>query len=342
MCSDTNLADAPKEIKVIPLGNVHSVKGDFVVDDESVKLIMQRFKERGINIVIDYEHQTLMDIQAPAGGWITELYPGKDAIMAKVAWTPKAEQYLKNKEYKYLSPVVLVRKYDNRAIELHSVALTNTPAIDGMFSINKNGIEEEETMDLKELAKLIGLPETATEDEVKEKLKEMAAANCTGKEPVEEPGKESGKEPGKEQCENVVANSTILGLLGLDAGAKTEDVLSKIMSLKSGRPNLEEELKALKANLENREADEAVNEAMKSGKITAAQQEWAKTYALKDKEGFKSFIAKAPVVVPNGKIKLEDAPRNESEELNLEICKNCGMSEEDIIKQLHRMLSDDR
>ena len=60
---------------------------------------------------------------------------------------------------------------------IHSVALTNTPAINGMFpmvnSIDINNInenEEEIKMDLKELAVMLGLPETATEDGVKEAI----------------------------------------------------------------------------------------------------------------------------------------------------------------------------
>lgn len=125
----------PEEIKILPLGYVQSQKGDFEVDDESVGLIQGQFKSRRIDIVIDYEHQTLKDVQAPAGGWIKDIYKGKDALIAKVQWTDRAKEYLKNKEYRYLSPVVMVRKSDRKAAAIHSVALTNTPAIDGMFPI---------------------------------------------------------------------------------------------------------------------------------------------------------------------------------------------------------------
>ena len=74
------------------------------MDDESFELIRKQFKDRKLDLVIDYEHQTLSDVQAPAGGWIKDLYKGEDAIIAKVEWTPKAAEYLKNKEYRYLSP----------------------------------------------------------------------------------------------------------------------------------------------------------------------------------------------------------------------------------------------
>src|SRR5262249_38160144 len=39
---------------------------------------------------------------------------------------------LANREYRYLSPVALVRRHDRRLIGLHSAALTNKPAISGM------------------------------------------------------------------------------------------------------------------------------------------------------------------------------------------------------------------
>ena len=336
------LSGVPTEIKILPLGRVHSQKGDFNVDDESFELIRKQFKDRKLDLVIDYEHQTLSDVQAPAGGWIKDLYKGEDAIIAKVEWTPKAAEYLKNKEYRYLSPVVLVRKRDQKATAIHSVALTNTPAIDGMFAlVNSLDIEDisegGNIMDLKELAKALGLPETATEEEIKkavedavkaaEKLKEM-----DGKKPGEGDGKPGDGEP-KPEGADMVANSTILSMLGLKADAKTEDVAASIMALKAGAPDTQAELLALKQRMAERDADEEVQKALKAGKITAAQSEWAKSYALKDMEGFKGFVDKAPAVVPQGKLDLKDAPAaSNSDEVDVAILKNMGVSMEDVKK----------
>lgn len=304
------LSGVPTEIKILPLGRVHSQKGDFNVDDESFELIRKQFKDRKLDLVIDYEHQTLSDVQAPAGGWIKDLYKGEDAIIAKVEWTPKAAEYLKNKEYRYLSPVVLVRKRDQKATAIHSVALTNTPAIDGMFAlVNSLDIEDisegGNIMDLKELAKALGLPETATEEEIKKAVEDAAKAaeklkEMDGKKPGEGDGKPGDGEP-KPEGADMVANSTILSMLGLKADAKTEDVAASIMALKAGAPDTQAELLALKQRMAERDADEEVQKALKTGKITAAQSEWAKSYALKDMEGFKGFVDKAPVVVPQGK-----------------------------------------
>lgn len=311
---EIELSGVPAEIKLLPFGRVHSQKGDFNVDDESFELILKQFRERKLDLVIDYEHQTLADVQAPASGWIKDLYKGEDAIIAKVEWTAKAAQYLKNREYRYLSPVVMVRKGDQKATEIHSAALTNKPAIDGMFALVnsldiKDISEGGEAMDLKEIAKTLGLPETASEEEIRkavgdaakaaERLKEMDA-----KKPEDGHGTGSGQPEGAE----MVANSTILSMLGLKADARTEDVAASIMTLRSGGMDVQAELLALKEQMQERNAQEAVQVALKAGKITAAQAEWAKEYAMKDIEGFKSFTEKAPVVVPQGKLVLKDAP----------------------------------
>lgn len=332
------VSGVPSEIKILPLGRVHSQKGDFTVDDESVELIRKQFKDRKLDLVIDYEHQTLADVQAPAGGWIKDIYKGDDALIAKVEWTPKATEYLKNKEYRYLSPVVMVRKRDQKATALHSVALTNTPAIDGMFPVvNSLTIEDYSeggtTMDLKEIAKALGLPETVTEEEVKKAVEEAGKAAQKIKE-MEGKGEGSTGE-GADASAEVVANSTILKLLELDENAKTEDVAASIMALKAGGDKATAAtVLALKEKIERKEAEEAVQLALKEGKITAAQTDWAREYALKDADGFKKFMDKAVAVVPQGKMALKDAPaeNTKTDDVDMAILKNCGISEEDMKK----------
>lgn len=324
----------PEEIKILPLGHVNSQKGDFYVDDESVELIKKQFKGRRLDLPIDYEHQTLKDVQAPAGGWIKDIYKGDDAVVAKVSWTDRAKEYLKNREYRYLSPVVITRKSDRKVVALHSAALTNTPAIDGMFAIvNSMDIpdvedafddKEDERMDLKKLAALLGLPESATEDDVEKALTAVMSAAEANKCAAE---RESGAETKQ------VANSVVLSLLGLDESAKTEDAVTAIMTLKAGSGN--EELLALKKEMEERVADDLVQTALKDGKITAAQTDWAKSYAKSDREGFKAFVTKAPVVVPNGKMDLKDAPGGNTKaasDCDVKILKNCGLTQEDVEK----------
>ena len=313
-----NVSEAPDEIKILPLGTVHSQKGDFVVDDESFDLINRHFENRGLDLVIDYEHQTLKDVQAPAGGWIKKLVKTNDAIAAQVEWTAKAKQYLENKEYKYLSPVVICRKSDGKAVALHSVALTNTPAIDGMFALvnsidisSPDGAEGGNSMELKKIVALLGLPADATEADVEKAIQELKK---------------------QEKTEEVVANKTIMDLLELKGDAKTEDVAAKIMELKGTADKTKDEMiLELKRRMDERDAEELVTMALKQGKISAAQKVWAKEYALKDAEGFQAFVAKAPAVVPIGKTGSAGYQKEETDtELDPKILKNLGVSMEDI------------
>ena len=58
-----------------------------------------------------------------------------DGIYGDVDWTDRAADYLKNREYRYLSPVIQIQRKTRRAVELHSAALTNTPVIDAISPI---------------------------------------------------------------------------------------------------------------------------------------------------------------------------------------------------------------
>ena len=287
------LKDAPEVIKLLPLGHVRSEKGDFEVDQESFDLMRRRFLERGLDLVIDYEHQTLKDVQAPAAGWVKDLILQEDAIAAKVEWTPRAKEYLKNREYRYLSPVVLVRRSDNKAVVMHSGALTNTPAIDHMFAVVNKGSDGEkeggtgmETL-LKKLAALLGLPEEASEEDVLKAFEDrIGGGNGEGNTPDQKKKEGSGGETEDGAAgtnleeEKVVSNKIICSLLGLKAGAPTSEAAAAIMALKSGIDSTAAgRLRELEEKLAKRDADDAVEMALKSGKIAPAQKEWASAYA---------------------------------------------------------------
>ena len=330
--SQPGMEAAPEVIKLIPLGQVESQKGTFLADEESLEQINRQFKARGIDLVVDYEHQTLKDVQAPAAGWIKELFLQDGAISAKVEWTKKAEEYLKNREYRYLSPVIRNRKQDGKVIGLHSVALTNTPAINHMFSIVASdtfqGPEElgGSTMDLEKLIKLLGLAKGATEEEILKAMEETVKSKGEKQDPVE--------------GEALVANKTLLDLLGLKAGAATEDVAAAIMALKAGAreseqaAGLEKRVKELEYQIAKRESEDAVALALKAGKITPAQKDWAVEYALKDSKGFAAFADKAPQVVPLGEIEYAQTALKEGklDEATMAISKMMGISEDDFRK----------
>ena len=183
---DNELVDVPEFVQVLPAGEVRPRgKTNFLVDEESRGLLMSAFAGSRTDLVIDYEHQSLSGSEAPAAGWIKEVEDrGVDGVWAKVQWTERAKEYLAKREYRYLSPVVLIRKKDGRAVELLGAGLTNLPAIDGMTPVvntSRTGLGEEvnemeedyKQMYLNVLG-LFGLPDGSGLEEVKAKVESFA------------------------------------------------------------------------------------------------------------------------------------------------------------------------
>jgi len=343
----------PKEIQVIPYGiEIKTPKGTFTLDEENAPIVIEAFESQKNQMVIDYEHQTLSGAEAPAAGWVTRLInKGKDGIWAAVEWTERAKQYLANREYRYLSPVFMKRISDNRVLRLINVALTNQPNIDGMVPlVNTSGFyfeikEKEESIMYKELFKLLGLAETATEADAitavgKLKVPSQVVANksvlsALGLKDGATETEVTGAIAAMKQSTGggqIVANKTVLTAIGLKEGATEAEVTGTIMAMKQSHDQvgtLSGEVKALRDRLEGQEAADSVAMAMKEGKITPAQKEWADEYAKRDLPGFKVFVAKAPTVVVMGKIVGEQKTGEGGiDELQAQVNKQMGVDSE--------------
>lgn len=280
---------APTEFQVIPFGFHKTPKGDFLHDAVSQARVIEEFNKQANDMVCDYEHQTLAGVEAPAAGWIKKLInKGEEGTWAEVEWTDKAKAYIANREYRYVSPVFLKRPSDNMVVKLVNVALTNQPNIDGMVPIVNKGpygdpLKKEERK-MKRLFTLLGLPEDASEDAVIEAVNKL-------KTPTQ------------------VANKAVLDAIGLKEGVGESEIVGTIMAMKQGHGQAEEygrKITALEDRLKKRDAEELVAQAMKDGKISAVQKDWAADYATRDIEGFRVFAAKAPVVVPMGAVLATD------------------------------------
>jgi len=319
ICKDVE-GKVPAEIQVIPYGHHDTPKGPFTLDDEGARGIIAAFEAQTNDMVIDYEHQTIADppVEAPAAGWIKKLVNrGAEGIWAVIEWTERAKQYIANREYRYVSPVFLKRVSDNRVIRLINVALTNQPNIDGMVPLaNKLGFEgdtntKEATM--KELWKLLGLSEDAKEEAA------VAAVN-----------KLRGDLEAKRVV--VIASKGVLDALGLAETATESEIIGTIEAMKQSHTSIADvvkELNTLKSGLIQRDADGAVEMAMKEGKITPAQKDWALDYAKRDLEGFRVFVSKAPVVVIEGKVVTEHKETGAGiDDVQAQINKMCGVDEE--------------
>lgn len=148
-----------KTIRLAPRGPVNSLNGSFVIDEEGFSEMRSSFRNHETPVPIDFEHATLKEHappsgEAPAAGFIHDIWLSDRGLMASVEWNPRAKSLIAGGEYRYLSPVFHVRKSDDpaqrRAVYLHSAALTNKPAIPSMdvLAAKEDEPQETETKDM--------------------------------------------------------------------------------------------------------------------------------------------------------------------------------------------------
>ncbi len=293
--------------------------GKVLVDSQSWASILAHFNRRGNEIVFDYEHQTLSGKQAPAAGWGGELKFDISGLWAAVKWTEKAAKYIKDKEYRYHSPVFGVGP-DKRVKSIHSVALTNSPRTNNLKPIlakleleitqNKGDVMNEK------LLKLLGLADGASEDAIEKAVLKLVSA--------------------KVKPSPVVVAKEIVDAIGADDDSVSA-VVASVHALKQANKNSvsrDEFDKLLAANLK-RDVNEIVAKALDCGKIAPNQEEWAVEYATSDIDGFKMFLAKAVPVIPIGGVTgpiKEKAETQGLSETDLIVAKQMDVSEEDLKK----------
>lgn len=283
--SDIPTGEPPESFLLLKFGENAYTKGgkrgSFVFSKEDAEKVLDDFKERGKDLVVDYDHQSIVEgVQAPAAGWIRALRLTDDGLAADVEWTEKARTALSAREYRYHSPVINFGAEGHPA-KLHSVALTNHPALhDYAPLVAHDNQAKEKTMNehLKKLMESLGL--AAAFDDGKDQDKEAFDAIYA-------------------KLDAFKADEAEKTAFLEKHGAKTfDDVTGKIAGMvpASEKAELQKKLDAI-------EGEKAVEKAFSDGKLVEAQREWAKAYAAKDLKAFSDFIAAAPVVVP-----LSDKP----------------------------------
>lgn len=324
----------PDWVPLLPDGWVNSAKGRFLADSEARRLILANWARRGLDLVFDYEHQTISGKEAPASGWMKELADrGPEGLWARVEWTDRAKEYLANKEYRYQSPVILVRKSDSRVVYLHSAALTNVPAIDGLeplvasLNLAQLNLKEGTVVDewLNRLLYTLNLPADSTWEKVLEVIQNL-------------------RQRSQEAETTVSANKALASMLQLPETAGPEQIRGKVLSLMNPAGmvpvdqynQVKTELETLRTQVSQQAANALVEQALSDGKIAPAQKEWATTYALSDPKGFASFVDLAPKVVPIGQDVSGNPPAkkpgSELDDVQLHVNSLLGVTAEDLAK----------
>lgn len=287
----TDIGDSQTtEIMLMPWGNVKCANGDFVVDDESATLIIAKFGAGKKPIPIDYEHTTeggkyaTASGAAPAAGWITEIHAKKgEGIFALVKWNDAAREMIREDEYRYLSPVLSVRREDKKAVAVFSAALTNTPAIVDMERLAASENERNETMDLKELRAALAAAGIVLADDADDVVV-LSATKLF----IESVAKK------KDDPNPLLA---VAAKLGLDKSATCDVIVAKVAELQTNVPAAEykvvtSRLEALETAVKDREGQELVAHAIETAKLNPnheASMTHARKWAKADPVAFKAW-----------------------------------------------------
>lgn len=339
------MAELPDWLRLLPLGRVNLVDGrpPFEVDPESLGAMVKAFGERGTDLVIDYEHQSLKGGQAPAAGWIKDLEVREDGLWAKVEWTEQAGEYLKRREYRYFSPVLRIDPETRRPQELLNVALTNTPAIQGLSPLVAKWGGEALTA-----AESRGKPTPAAGQGADSQDLAGLEACREGARLAEELKARYGLGPEASEAalweKSVELFRDLVQSLGLPEEATASQVKGSLEALKVERGQVEMlqgEVAALKARLSEELTARTVEDAMLAGKITPAQKEWAMSYCRRDPESFKQYVEKAPKVIPLGeRLNLGEERRRGNQGLTpeeLAVCRAMNLTPEAYLQAKARM-----
>ncbi len=284
--------ELPEWIHVLPLGEWRHPTGPLVVTARDCADIAANFESSGIELVIDYEHQSVLceknGAAAPAAGWIDQLQCREDGLWAHVkSWTGRAGEHLRAREYRYLSPVIARRHTDRHTGQpagkrIPSVALTNIPFFGGdLAPVLARGADP-----MNFLALVLGalaMPESTTEEQALAEIKRLKEGE----------GAVSAKaELGDIVCSELKVNAAT-------AKKRIKDVLAH-----EGFVPVEKHLEALAkadAKAGGHDAHQLLARGIEVGKITPSMKDHFLAYATRDYPAACSWLDSQPIVVATGR-----------------------------------------
>lgn len=312
---------------ILPIGEVESVKGNFVVDREAWEAVERAFKADR-RVPVDFEHTTLggdfatSDGRAPAVGWIEGLrFDERIGIIASVKWTQEAREMIRADMYRYWSPVIGMRRADRRVVALHSAGLTNKPAIRDMPALAAKQTTEKERRVMAEepgqaaggdpgmlVAEIKALLNLEVENDtdviaVLRAIRDWAKKNKGGAE---------GEGEGEGAGEGTVASKKVLSALGAKAEASESELVVMISALKQGADSvtaMKARLDDVETKLAERAADDLMRPHIKANKINPnakATFEEHKKLAMTNPKRFEEIMAETSPYAEPGKTEAPD------------------------------------
>jgi len=151
---------------------------------EAFEALVANWKASGSpEVLVDVDHASATGGSTEAAAWAKNLRVEDEGLCADFELTPRGRELVSGRSYRFVSPGWTLSK-DGTPLALCSVALTNRPNLPVKPVVNadetggRNPDDSTQTkgnpvMDPKKIAAALGLPETATEEEVLAAIKAM-------------------------------------------------------------------------------------------------------------------------------------------------------------------------
>jgi phage I-like protein len=288
----------PERIMLVPSGKVVKGHDSREWKNPDSKMLALNSNTRLPMLPIDENHST--DLSAPKGGsspafgWMKNLCAdASGSLWADVEWTERGREALSKKDYRFISPVFS----HNEKGEINCIlraALTNSPNLD-LPALNSERLENIKTTEVsmnKELLAVLGLPETATDAEALAAVKSLNAAKTAA------------------------VTQTDKTAVDLAAYAPRAD----LNAMEERAVAAEKQIAELNAAQLKKDAETAVDEAIKNRKIApASKEEYLALCATKEGlEKVKNIFTNNPVIIGTEPQAPESAPPGSQVSLNSE------------------------
>lgn len=250
---------------LVPLGEFpHADSGRLqVIDQAAVTAMVNRFNDEAARpnfagLLIDQEHWSYdTDKSSESFGWVRQLENRSDGIWGRIEFSDLGEQAVKNRRYKFVSPVFWpakdIERLDGnkvRPLRIDSFGLTNSPNFKGMVPFTNRADasaaadepNQPPKQSMKQVAQRLGLSADASEDSILAALDKLANRATSAETQATDLNKEVGelKNRNAEMLNDQVADE-------LDAAGITEETKrTKLTPVLKGMKNRAERVDFLK------------------------------------------------------------------------------------------------
>lgn len=260
---------APTEFRLLRAGVNATDKGDFLFDEDAAAAVMACWREKGVELMADWEHQSMCQppVEAPASAtWVPEVRNG-ELWATSVKWTLRAKQRIEAKEYRYFSPAFLHDPKTGRVQRLINFALTNNPAMHQLEPLVAASAATDTAGENMEEIKALQAKLAAAQQE-NEALNAKLSAAATA------------------QTQLTALRSTVHAVTGKGDDAEAIGVLTALKAAHSELTDLKSQLATERTARLSAEFNAALDQASKDGKIPPAQRAFwdgqAKTRGVED------------------------------------------------------------